>query len=268
MLAALNHPNIAAVYGLEQVDGMTGIVLELVEGETLADLIAGGPLGFDEALPIARQIADALETAHESGIIHRDLKPANVKVRADGTVKVLDFGLAKAFDSAPSANLSLTQSPTLSLQGTYAGLILGTAAYMSPEQAAAKPVDRRTDIWSFGVVLWEMLTGRQLFNGETISHTLADVLRADIDFSLLRQDMPAIVRDLLRRCLDRDVKRRLRDIGEARVAIDRAMTDPRTGAPSQDVPPSRGPTLLTSWLTAAAILASITVVGLWAPWRL
>src|SRR5262249_16872311 len=137
ILATLNHPNIAAVYGLEQVDGITGIVLELVEGETLADLIARSQFAIDDALPIARQIAEAIEAGHEQGIIHRDLKPANVKIRADGTVKVLDFGLAKAFDSAPGSNFSLTQSPTLSLQATYAGLILGTAAYMSPEQAAA-----------------------------------------------------------------------------------------------------------------------------------
>src|SRR5262249_4425108 len=219
ILATLNHPNIAAVYGLEQVDGMTGIVLELVEGETLADLIAGGPLAIDDVLPIARQIADALETAHESGIIHRDLKPANVKIRADATVKVLDFGLAKAFDSTPTSNLGLTQSPTLSLQATYSGLILGTAAYMSPEQASAKPVDRRADIWSFGVVLWEMLTGKGLSEGETISHTLADVLREEIDLGKLPESPPPAIRQLLRRCLDRNVKTRLRDIGEARVVL-------------------------------------------------
>src|SRR5262249_44543844 len=198
---------------------MTGIVLELVEGETLADLIARGPLPIDDALPIASQIADALEAAHEQGIIHRDLKPPNVKVRADGTVKVLDFGLAKAYDSGPSSGVGLSQSPTLSLQATHAGLILGTAAYMSPEQAAAKTLDKRADIWAFGVVLWEMLTGKRLFEGETISHTLADVLRAEIDFGKLPESTPPAIRQLLQRCLDRNVKTRLRDIGDARIIL-------------------------------------------------
>ena len=269
-LASLNHPNVAHIYGVEESCASRALVMELVEGPTLADRIAPGPIPIAEALPIAKQIAEALEAAHDQGIIHRDLKPANVKIRADGMVKVLDFGLARAFDPAPVTGGGLTNSPTLSMQATYAGLILGTAAYMSPEQAAAKPIDKRADIWSFGVVLWEMLTGRQLFSGETISHTLADVLRADIDFAALPPDTPPIVRDLLRRCLDRDVKRRLRDIGEARVAIDRAISESRVAAapaarPAKDVPSSiwwRG-----AWMISAVTFAGLTAVVFWAPWR-
>jgi serine/threonine protein kinase len=162
-LAALNHPNIAHVHGLEEADGVRALVMELVEGPTLEDRLTRGPIPLEEALPIARQIADGLEAAHESGIIHRDLKPANVKVRPDGMVKILDFGLARAFDPAPTSSASATNSPTLSLRATYVGMILGTAAYMSPQQAAGKPVDKRADIWSFGVVLWEMLTGASCF---------------------------------------------------------------------------------------------------------
>ena len=221
LLATLNHPNIAGIYGLEQTDGMRALVLELVEGPTLAERIAKGPMPLDEALPIAKQITEALEAAHDQGIIHRDLKPANIKVRADGGVKVLDFGLAKAFDPRPGSSDVMTNSPTLSMQATVAGVILGTAAYMSPEQASGKTVDKRTDIWSFGVVLWEMLTGKNLFAAETISHTLADVLRAPIDVGQLPPDTPPSIRDLLQRCLDRSVSTRLRDIGEARIAIRR-----------------------------------------------
>jgi eukaryotic-like serine/threonine-protein kinase len=257
-LAALNHPHIAAIYGLERSDGQTALVMELVEGPTLADRIADGRIPVDEALAIAKQMAEALETAHEQGIIHRDLKPANIKVRPDGTVKVLDFGLAKAFDPTASSSLGLTQSPTLSLQATYAGLILGTAAYMSPEQAAAKAVDKRADIWSFGVVVWEMLTGKPLFAGETMSHTLADVLRTPIDFDLLPANMPSAIRDLLRRCLDRDVKRRLRDIGEARIGIERAIAEPEP----------RGPALLSDksklefgWQRALPLVSTALVVA-------
>jgi serine/threonine-protein kinase len=223
-LAALNHPNIAQIYGLERADGVRALVMELVEGETLADRIARGPLPIDETLPIAKQIAEALEAAHNHGIIHRDLKPANIKLRPDGTVKVLDFGLAKAIDPDTSTNTAITGSPTLSMQATYAGVILGTAAYMSPEQAAGKPIDKRADIWSFGVVLWEMLTGQPLFSGETVSHTLADVLRAELHFDALPRHTPRAIRMLLARCLDRDAKRRLRDVGEARIAIENAAS--------------------------------------------
>ena len=202
--------------------------MELVEGEDLSQRIARGAIPLDEALPIAKQIAEALEAAHEQGIIHRDLKPANIKVRADGTVKVLDFGLAKATEASGSglqAPGALSQSPTITTPAmTQAGMILGTAAYMSPEQAAGTPVDRRADIWAFGVVLWEMLSGQRLFGGDTVVHTLADVLRRSIEFDKL--DVPAPIKTLLRRCLDRDAKTRLRDIGEARVAIAQVSRGP------------------------------------------
>src|SRR5215831_4369152 len=211
VLASLNHPNIAAIYGVEE----RALVMELVEGPTLAERIARGPMAVEEALPIARQIAEALEYAHERGIVHRDLKPANIKVTTEGRVKVLDFGLAKAMSGDAEPLDPMT--PTVTMHDTLAGAIMGTAAYMSPEQAAGKAVDRRSDIWSFGVVLWEMLTGARLFGGETISHTLADVLRAPIDFGKLPASTPAPVVELVKRCLDRNVKTRLQAIGEARI---------------------------------------------------
>jgi Tol biopolymer transport system component/predicted Ser/Thr protein kinase len=217
VLAALNHPNIATIYGVEE----HALVMELVEGDNLRT-----PLPIETALNYARQIADALEAAHDKGIIHRDLKPANVKVTPEGVVKVLDFGLAAVTEKSLAAPDDPANSPTLTIRATRAGMIMGTAAYMSPEQAAGKAVDRRADIWSFGVVLWELLTGRRLFAGETVSHTLADVLRAEIDFSKLPSATPAPIREVLKRCLDRDVKTRLRDIGEARVAIQRWLANP------------------------------------------
>ncbi len=213
VLAALNHPNIAQIHGLERSDERVALVMELVEGQTVADRIAHGPMPVDEALPIARQIVEALDTAHEQGIIHRDLKPANVKVRDDGTVKVLDFGLAKAMQpiGAPGASPDLSNSPTIpGPVTTQAGLILGTAAYMSPEQARGKPVDKRADIWAFGVLLYEMLTGRRLFSGEDTTDTLARVVRDVPDLSAV----PASVRRLLGQCLEKDPKQRLRDIGD------------------------------------------------------
>jgi eukaryotic-like serine/threonine-protein kinase len=234
VLAALNHPNIAMIYGLED----RAIVMELVEGPTLAERLAAGAIPLTESLKIATQIADALEAAHEKGVVHRDLKPANVKVREDGTVKVLDFGLATALQSSTREAGSAANSPTLTMGATEVGVILGTASFMSPEQAAGRPVDRRADIWSFGVVLWEMLTGKRLFEGESVSHTLADVLRAEIDFSKLSASTPAPIRDLLKRCLDRDLKTRLRDIGEARIAIQRYLANP-TGAAETIAAPSR-----------------------------
>jgi len=219
VLASLNHPNIAAIYGLEESDGIRALVMELVEGPTLADRIAAGPIPVDEALAIAKQIADALEVAHERGIIHRDLKPANVKVTPDDTVKVLDFGLAKiSSNETPSDDLS--HSPTM-LKGTQAGMILGTAAYMSPEQAKGKAVDKRSDIWAFGCVLFEMLSGKQTFSGETLTDTLAAVVRAEPEWNSLPQTTPLPVRRLLRRCLTKDPKQRLRDIGEAQIAIEK-----------------------------------------------
>ena len=194
LLASLNHPHIAAIYGLEDADGVKALVLELVEGPTLADRIAQGPIPLDEAIPIARQIAEAVEAAHEQGIIHRDLKPANIKLRSDGTVKVLDFGLAKALDPAP-ASIDASQSPTITSPAmTRMGVIMGTAAYMSPEQARGKTVDKRSDIWAFGCVLYEMLTARRAFEGEDISDTLANVLKIDPNWQALPAEVPAAIR--------------------------------------------------------------------------
>ena len=217
VLASLNHPGIAAIYGIEKNEDTQALVLELVEGPTLADRIAQGPIPVDEALPIAKQIAEALEAAHEGGVIHRDLKPANIKVREDGTVKVLDFGLAKALDTTPQGDPS--QSPTLTAAATQMGVIMGTAAYMSPEQARGKPVDKRADIWAFGCVLYEVLTGQRAFEGEDVSLTLSAVLQREPTWETLASSTPVAIRRLLRRCLAKDVKQRLRDIGEARVVL-------------------------------------------------
>jgi tetratricopeptide (TPR) repeat protein len=225
VLAALNHPNIAHIHGLEESDGVRALVMELVEGEDLAQRLTRGAIPIDEALPIAKQIADALEAAHEQGIIHRDLKPANIKVRANGTVKVLDFGLAKAIEPAGSSP-ELSQSPTITSRAmTHAGMILGTAAYMSPEQARGTPVDRRTDVWAFGCVLYEILCGRPAFAGETISDTIARVLEREPDWHALPGSIPSRIRDLLRRCLQKDRNRRLRDIVDASVEIGEADLD-------------------------------------------
>jgi eukaryotic-like serine/threonine-protein kinase len=254
VLASLNHPNIAAIYGLEESEGIRALVMELVEGQTLADRLAHGALPLDEAMPIARQIAEALEVAHERGVIHRDLKPANIKITAQDQVKVLDFGLAAIVQDQSRSDVNATHSPTLTFGATRAGMILGTAAYMSPEQAAAKPVDRRADIWSFGVVLWEMLTGKRLFDGETVSHTLADVLRAPIDFDEVPRDTPVAVRTLLKRCLDRDVKRRLRDIGEARVHIESYSTNSGSALEPTAAAPSWSRLTIGAWIAAAVLL--------------
>ena len=227
VLAAMNHPNIAIIHGLENTaSSARAIVMELVEGPTLADRLEKGALPLKETLAIARQVADALEAAHEKGVVHRDLKPANVKVREDGTVKVLDFGLATAVLAGVREAGHGADSPTLTLGATQAGMILGTAAYMAPEQAEGKPVDRRADIWSFGVVLWEMLTGKRLFHADTVPLTLADVLRKQLDFTQVSEGTPTPVRELLKRCLDRDVKNRLQWIGEARIAIQKYLANP------------------------------------------
>src|SRR6266446_5917538 len=215
VLASLNHPHIATIYGLEESNSVRALVMELVEGPTLAERIGGRAMPLDEALPIARQIAEGLEYAHEKGVIHRDLKPADVKLTADGNVRILDFGLAKALDAQVSAgNPSI--SPTLVLSATQAGVILGTAAYMAPEQARGAAVDKRADIWAYGAVLFEMLAGRQLFAGETVSDTIAAVLRADPQWDAI----PVGMRHLVRRCLEKNPKRRQQAIGEARVVIE------------------------------------------------
>jgi serine/threonine protein kinase len=218
VLASLNHPNIAVLYGVEESKGARALVMELVEGLTLAERIKRGPVALDEALPIAKQMAEALEYAHERSIIHRDLKPSNVKLTADGQVKLLDFGLAKALEGETNEE-ELQNSPTLSAAATRAGVMLGTAAYMAPEQARGKRVDRRADIWAFGCVLYEMLTGRDAFGGETTSDILACVIRAEPDWSLLHAAVPPRIRELVRRCLQKDPRQRLQAIGEARIAL-------------------------------------------------
>jgi Tol biopolymer transport system component len=260
-LAALSHPNIAAIYGLEESGGVTALVMELIEGPTLAERIAAGPIPVAEALAIARQIGAALEAAHEKGIVHRDLKPANIKLTGEGQVKVLDFGLAKAMDteSTSSSGAPPANSPTLTLDSTRAGAIMGTAADMSPEQARGKPVDRRADIWAFGVVFFEMLTGRSPFEGETVSDTLAGVLRADIDWKALPADLPPAVRRLLDRCLQRDPKRRLRDMGDAWIEIDSPDAAP---APVPATLPA-GKSRLPWFACGAATLVAIAAIA-WA----
>ena len=268
LLASLNHPNIAAIHGLEEADGKPFLVLELVEGEDLAERLKRGRVPIDEALEIGKQIAEGLEAAHEKGIVHRDLKPANVKLTPDGKVKVLDFGLAKAWegDSATGSSSGLSQSPTLAHSGTQAGVILGTAAYMSPEQARGKPVDKRADIWGFGVVLFEMLTGQRLFAGDEVSDTLASILKVEPDWTLLPADTPRRVSDLLHRCLRKDARNRLRDIGDARIEIEETKEGGRDEAPagSPSTPPSASKRALP-WIAGA--LAIGLALALWAPWR-
>ena len=222
VLASLNHPNIAAIHGFEESDAVRFLVLELVEGQTLAERLRGGALPVDEALEVCKQIAEALEAAHEHGVIHRDLKPANVKVTPDGKVKVLDFGLAKAFAGDASAS-DIAHSPTITVEHTRPGVVLGTAAYMSPEQTRGKPLDKRTDIWSFGCVLYESLTGQRPFDAETTSDIVAKILERDPDYGPLPDNTPPKVRDLLQRCLEKNRKRRLRDIGDAVLELDEAI---------------------------------------------
>ncbi len=258
ILASLNHPNIAAVYGLENQQGRLALVMELVEGETLSRRIARGAMPTDEALPLARQIAEALEAAHEQGVIHRDLKPANIQIRADGTVKILDFGLAKAIDTGAQAD---SPEDTMAAMTTV-GMILGTAAYMSPEQASGKFLDKRTDVWAFGVVFFEMLTGRRLFGDNTASHTLADVLLGPIDFAKIPAHTPRAIRDLLRRCLARDPRKRLRDIGEARIAIDEALSH----GDRVDAVVTRPGTMPWTVAGAALVVIAALLIQL-APWR-
>ena len=248
LLASLNHPHIAQIYGLEESGTTRALVMELVEGPTLADRIAQGPLPLDEALPIARQIAEALEAAHEQGIIHRDLKPANIKLRPDGTVKVLDFGLAKLAEPGAASGATgagaLTMSPTITSPAmTQAGIILGTAAYMSPEQARGRAVDKRADIWAFGVVFYEMLAGERPFTGDDLTETLASVVKDQSDLS----KTPLPVRKLLGKCLEKDPKRRLRDIGDVWDLLDAA-------APAiSPAPVASSHRLRAPWMVAAVV---------------
>ena len=250
VLASLNHPHIAHVHGLEQADGSQALVMELVEGPTLADRIADGAIAVDEALAIARQIAEALEAAHEQGIVHRDLKPANIKVRPDGTVKVLDFGLAKAMEPAGGMSASVSMSPTITspVMMTGVGVLLGTAAYMSPEQARGKAVDKRSDIWAFGCVLYEMLTGRRAFDGEDTADVLAAVLNKEPQL----EKVPARMRRLLAKCLEKNPKRRLRDIGDAFLLLDEA--------------PQPAPARASLAWAVAAVATLVAAVALWASW--
>jgi serine/threonine-protein kinase len=246
VLASLNHPNIAAIHGLEETGAADGqpqhaLVMELVDGATLADRLALGPLALDEVIAIARQIAEAVEYAHDRGIVHRDLKPANIKVRTDGTVKVLDFGLAKALEPSALSSRSAAQSPTITSPAmTRAGVIMGTAAYMSPEQARGKPVDRRADVWAFGCVLYEMLTGRRAFPGDSVADAITAVLAREPDWTVLPPSTPVSVRRLLRRSLEKDPARRLRDVGDARLDLlenegaNRAGVEESSGLPGRD----------------------------------
>jgi serine/threonine protein kinase len=265
LLASLNHPNIAGVYGFHPTSADTSVsflAMELVEGEDLAERLARGPLPVDDTLDVARQIAEALEAAHGKGVVHRDLKPANIKLTPEGKIKVLDFGLAKAMSPEPaSGSFDVALSPTLTSAGTRAGMILGTAAYMSPEQARGKPLDRRTDLWSFGCVVYECLTATQLFRGETVSDSLAAILRKDPNWSSLPDATPPMIRLLLRRCLTREPGKRLQDAGDARIELEQAIEDPRVEslglAPVGRVVPAEEPSK-TRWLPWA--IAAVAVV--------
>ena len=272
ILASLNHPHIAAIYGFEESDSGEGsglgvvraLVLELVDGPTLADRIAEGPLPVDEVVSIARQICEALELAHEQGIVHRDLKPANIKVRPDGAVKVLDFGLAKALEPTTISGSDVTASPTITSPAlTRMGVILGTAAYMSPEAARGRAADKRSDVWAFGCVLFEMLTGRRLFEGETISDTLASVLKTDPDWTRLPAETPASIRRLLRRCLEKDRTRRLDSAAAARLEIDDALA-----APAADSLPVVTPPRMRAWPMGLALVGSGALVAALISWAL
>ena len=265
VLASLNHPNIGSIYGLEEAEGQKALVLELVEGPTLAERIKQGPIPVDEALPIAKQIAEALEAAHEQGIIHRDLKPANVKVKDDGTVKVLDFGLAKAFQPDAS-DASMSQSPTISLTAaaTQMGMVIGTAAYMAPEQASGKAVDKRADVWAFGVVLYEMLTGTRPFVGDDVSKTLAHVIAIDPDWSTLPKDVPPVLGTFLRGCLEKNPKQRVHDVADVRLAMEGAFeTTVSTSAESTGTPQLQVWQRPVPAAIAALVLVAIASLAVW-----
>ncbi len=273
VLASLNHPNIAQIYGFEEESGgARALVLELVEGPTVADLVARGPVALDDALQIARQIASALQAAHEAGVVHRDLKPANVKVRKDGTVKVLDFGLAKALDPEPAPAEEVSQPPTLTASATRMGVVMGTPAYMSPEQAVGAAVDTGTDLWSFGVLLYEMLAGERLFGGETAPHVLARVLDRELDLSALPPSTPPPVRRVLRRCLERDPRRRMRDAGEAISDLEAALAPEAAaddGGAAATAPPPSAWRQRMAWAGVGLAIGGIAAGAvLWALWTL
>jgi hypothetical protein len=270
VLAALNHPNIAAIYGVGSADGVRFLAMELVEGEDLAARLARGPMPVAETLDVGRQVAEGLEAAHEKGIIHRDLKPANVKLTPDGRVKLLDFGLAKALDAPPAGTVSNELAPTLTSPMTAAQVVLGTAAYMSPEQARGKPVDRRADIWAFGCLLYECLTGKRAFEGETASDTIAKILEREPDWSAQSTTIPLSLRELLRRCLEKDARKRLRDIGDARIELEELQAGGAAGsgiavaetaklAAPIERPNRRTPRLWRAF--AAALVAAAGVAG-------
>ena len=270
LLAALNHPNIAAIYGLEEAEGKPFLVLELVEGEDLKERLGRGAVPVDEALEIAVQIAEALEEAHNKGVVHRDLKPANVKITPDGKAKVLDFGLAKAWagdDAGGTASAAASESPTLTHAGTVAGVILGTAAYMSPEQARGKRVDKRADVWSFGVVLWEMLTGQALFGGDSVADIIAAVVTKEPDFDAVPAAVPQAVRRLLARCLRKDARTRLPDIGAARLELQDvlggSMVDPGAAGTGEAASGAAGVRRLARqrWAWVAALLVTAGLAG-------
>jgi eukaryotic-like serine/threonine-protein kinase len=267
VLAALNHPHIAAIYGLEDADGVKALLMELVEGDDLAQRLTRGAIPLGEALSIAKQIAEALEAAHEQGIIHRDLKPANIKVRSDGTVKVLDFGLAKAFDATSSSSPSAAMSPTISIFATQAGVIMGTAAYMPPEQAKGRPVDKRADLWSFGCVLFEMLTGHRPFEGETISDVLARIIEREPDWNALPAKTPRSIRTLLRRCLEKDPKRRLDSAAVARLEIEEASTTSTTSGVRDSDTGGRAGWPLRTVVPVAVVAVAIGALTMWTAMR-
>jgi hypothetical protein len=262
LLAALNHPNIAAVHGLEEADGVRFLVMELVPGESLAQRLARGALGVEEALDVGRQVAEALATAHEKGIIHRDLKPGNVMLAPDGRAKVLDFGLAMVSASSVAA-ADLSRSPTLTAQATREGVILGTAAYMSPEQARGKPLDRRTDIWSFGCLLYESLAGRRAFTGETVTDVLAAILNTEPAWEALPIETPPGILELLKRCLRKDSQRRLRDAGDARLEIEDALSSAPAARFVAPIVARRHGTRWALWAVGAALIAAAFVAGTW-----
>lgn len=272
LLAALNHPNIATIYDLEESEGLNFLTLELVEGETLDGKLTSGPLEVQDTLEMCRQIAEALESAHQKGIIHRDLKPSNIKVTPEGKIKVLDFGLAKAFEVAEvgdAVDMDPYKSPTLTVGSSRSGIIMGTAAYMSPEQARGKPMDKRTDIWSFGCVFYELLTGQQLFIGETTSDMIAGILKQEPNWKSLPKELPVRIRDLLRRCLQKDPNKRLHDIADARIEIEETMSKPSEPTLDSFEEPGKPQPATRRWLipwSLTILMAVITIFAVW-QWR-